>query len=170
MPTATVTLPRVHVPLSDEFGSEQFTPAADLSALGEYLIERYPDVLGDLADVEVAYFWKRSGGKKSGAPIFGKANKPSGLITAFTTADAVVWLAADHVLEAEYTARQVEAILFHELQHFTVEEDEETGDRKVGMRGHDVELFYADVRTYGAWDEMLKEAAEAFRQALLFDA
>lgn len=165
---ATATKPTVYVPVELDFGTEAFYAADDLQALAGDLIEMHPRVLGDLADLTIAVFWRKSGGKKSGAPVFGKAVKPSGLMTAFTSADAVVWLAADHVTEAGYTARQIEALLFHELQHVTVEEDDE-GERKVTMRGHDVELFYADVLTYGAWEEMLQEAAAAFKQAPMFE-
>lgn len=170
MATMTVEIPRIHIPAELEFGDDQFTPAPDLTALGQYLISTHEDVLGHLADVEIAFFWKRTGGKKSGSPVFGKEVKPSGLITAFTTADAVVWLASDHVSDADYSPRQVEALLFHEMQHIGVEEPEdEDGERKIVMRSHDIEAFYADIRKYGAWDEMLRETAAAFKQAGLFD-
>lgn len=168
MPTATAALPRIHVPSTLEFGDDQFTPAPDLSEIAEHLIAKHDDVVGHLSDIEVAILWKAKGGKKSGSPVFGKAIKPSGVMTAFTTADAVVWLAADHIIEAEYSDRQVQALLLHELQHITVEYDED-GQRTVGLRGHDFEGFLADVRINGAWDELLKAAADAFAQAPLFD-
>jgi hypothetical protein len=169
--TLTAQRPSVHVPADLEFGDEAFLPAGQLQTIAEALIERHDDVLGHLADVEIAYFWKKTGGKKSGAPVMGKAVKPSGLMTAFTTADAVIWLASDHLIECDYSPRQIEALLFHEMQHIGVEEpdpEDEDGERKIVMRGHDIEAFYADIRTYGAWDDMLKLAADAFRQAPMF--
>jgi len=167
--TATASRITVRVPSEDDFGGADFLPDASLDEIGGDLIEMYPNDLGHLAEVQIAYFWKRTGGKKSGAPIMGKAVKPSGLMTAFTTADAVVWIAANHVAEAEYTQRQIQALVFHELNHIWVEEpDDEDGVRKVVMRGHDIEAFKSEVIAFGAWEEMLQEAADAFKQAGLF--
>ena len=165
---ATVTATHIVVPAELDFGDDAFLDSPELKELGGDLIEMHPGTLGHLAEVEIAYLWRKSCGKKSGAPVFGKTSKPSGLLTAFTSAEAVIWLSADHVAEAGYSARQIEALLFHEMQHVGVEEDEETGDRKIVMRSHDVELFYEDVRKYGAWEIMLQEAADAFAQAPLF--
>lgn len=170
-PTTTATRRTVYVPAELDFGDTPFIPSPDLQEMAGDLIEMHPDILGHLADVEVAYFWKKTGGKRGGKGVFGKAIKPSGLLTAFTTADAVIWLAADHVAEADYTPRQIEALLFHEMQHVGVEEpdpDDEDAERKIVMRPHDVELFLDDVKTYGAWDDLLREAAAAFTQAPLF--
>lgn len=167
MTTATAT--RIVVPAEIDF-DDAFLDSPELKELGGDLIELYPGTLGHLGDVEIAYLWKKSGGKKGGHSVFGKTAKSSGLLTAFTTAQAVIWLAADHVAEAGYSPRQIEALLHHEMQHIGVEEDEDTGDRKIVMRGHDVELFYQDIKTYGAWEEMLSAAAAAFRQAPMFQS
>lgn len=166
----TATRRTVYVPAELDFGDDAFFPSPELLEMAGDLIELHDDILGHLASLEIAYFWKKTGGKRGGKGVYGKAIKPSGLLTAFTQADAVIWLAADHVAEAEYTPRQIEALLFHEMQHVGVEEPEDEDDeRKIVMRPHDVELFLEDVKTYGAWDDLLREAAAAFKQAPLFE-
>lgn len=172
MTTSTATAPtiHVHVPLETQFGGEDFLPAPELAQIGTQLIRAH-DTLDHLTQVEVAIFWKRTGGKKRGRPVFGETAKRSGLVSAFTTADFIVWLAADHVLEAEYTDRQIVALLHHELMHisFVDPEDDEEGARKYVLVGHDFEFFGEELRIYGAWEEMLQEAATAFKQAGLFE-
>lgn len=170
MTTITAQRQSVFVPAELDFGDDAFLASAELQSLAGDLIQQHPGTLGHLIDVEIAYFWKKTGGKRGGKGVYGKAVKPSGLLTAFTTADAVIWLAADHVAEALYTPRQIEALLFHEMQHVGVEEPEdEDEERKIVMRPHDVEMFLDDIRKYGAWDDLLRAAASAFEQAPLFE-
>lgn len=170
MTVATRPAIHVRVPDEDQFDGADFMPAPELDDLYEQLVDQH-DSLEHLRLVEVAIRWKRSGGKKGGRPVFGKTVKRSGLVSAFTDADFIVWLAADHVLEAEYTDRQIAALLHHELMHISYEdpEDDEEGARKYVLVGHDFEGFKAELLTYGAWEEMLQEAADAFRQASLFE-
>lgn len=170
--TATMQRPTIHVPAEFEFGDEAYTAAPDLEALAHTLIRRYPDALGHIAEVTVAYLWKKAGGKRGGNATFGKTAKRGGLVAAFTSADFIIWLAADHVEAANYTPEQITALLHHELLHISVEEpdeDDEDGERKFVLRGHDLEVFTEEIRVYGAWDAMLREAADAFRQAGLFE-
>lgn len=164
----TAAAARIVVPVELDFGDDAFIVSPELKELAGDLIELHPGTLGHLSEVEVAYLWKKSGGKRGGKGVYGKTSKSSGLLTAFTEAEAVVWLAADHVADAGYSARQIEALLFHEMQHIGGEEDENTGERKVVMRGHDVELFVEDIRKYGAWDDTFMDAATAFKQSGLF--
>lgn len=171
--TATMTRPVVFVPVEMDFGDEAFLPAADMEALGQSLIERYPDTLGHLTDVQIAYLWKKSGGKRGGKGVYGKTSKRGGLVSAFCAADFIVWLAADHVAEAEYTQKQIEHLLKHELTHIGYEDpadDDEDGERKYVLVSHDLEVFLSDIREMerDGWDELLHEAAAAFKQAALF--
>jgi hypothetical protein len=169
--SATTTRPaiHVHVPTEDEFGGQDFLPAPDLDAIYVQLVRQHDD-LDHLNQLDIAIRWKRSGGKKGGHPVFGKTAKRSGLVSAFTTVDFIVWLAADHTLEAEYSDRQITALLHHELMHIGYEdpEDDEEGARKYVLVGHDFEGFKAELSIYGPWEELLQEAAEAFAQAPLF--
>lgn len=169
MTTATRPAIHVRVPTAEQFGSEDFISAVDLTDLYEQIVSEH-STLDHLNQLEVAILWKKSGGKKGGHPVFGKTQKRSGLVSAFTSADFIVWLAADHVLEAEYTDRQITALLHHELMHISYEDpaDGTDGARKYVLVGHDYELFAEELRIYGAWEEMLKEAAAAFKQAPMF--
>ena len=168
MATATAQPIHVRVPSAEDFGDD-FLPAPDLLAVYTQLVREH-DTLAHLTQLDIAVFWKAKGGKKGGHPVFGKTFKRSGLVSAFTTCDFVVWLAADHVLDAEYTDRQITALLHHELLHIGYEdpEDGEDGPRKYVLVGHDFEGFKEELTVYGAWEEMLAEAAEAFEQAGLF--
>ncbi len=167
----TAQLERVHVPAEIEFSDEAYIAAPDLLSLAESLIAQYPDTLSHITNLELAILWKKSGGKRGGKGVFGKTAKRGGLMSAFTTADFIIWLAADHVAAAEYTDGQITALLHHELLHIgwqEPDEDDEDGEGKVVLVGHDVEFFTEEVRVYGAWDALLKEAAESFKQAGLF--
>lgn len=166
MPTATMM--HIRVPTAEQF-EDEFMRADDLAATYEQIIHQHSS-LDHLHPLEVVVLWRKSGGKKGGRPIFGKTSKRSGLVAAFTSADFIVWLAADHVLAAEYSDRQITALLHHELMHISYEDppDDQEGARKYVLVGHDFELFADELRIYGAWEEMLQEAAEAFKQAPLF--
>lgn len=174
MTTATITAQRqrLYVPTELDFGDEAYLEAEDLQALGADLIARHPDTLGHIADLTVAYLWKKTGGKRAGRPVFGKTAKRSGLVAAFTTADFIIWLAADHVEEAGYSPKQIEALLFHELNHIgwqEPDEDDPEGEGKAVLVGHEYEFFKSELLVYGAWEDMLREAADAFSQAPLFE-
>jgi hypothetical protein len=144
MTTVTREMVRVRVPNEETFGEEPFVEATDLAGLAESLIEQYPDSLGHLADLTVAYLWKKSGGKRGGHGVYGKTAKRSGLVAAFTSADYIVWLAADHIAAAGYDQRQITALLHHELLHTGIEEDED-GNVKTILKGHDFEAFAEEV-------------------------
>lgn len=166
--TTTATWPSITVPSEMDFGEQQFLVDETLQQIGNALIAQYPDILGHLAGIDIAYFWKVKGGKSGGNAVLGKAVKPSGLMKAFTNADAVVHLSADHVAEAMFSDRQITALVFHELRHFEIKqpkEDDKDGEPKLLVRGHDVELFADEVRIFGNWHAMLTAASEAFKQA-----
>lgn len=166
----SATAQRIRVPSEMEFGDEAFISATALEPMLMELVRQH-DSLSHIADLTVALLWKKSGGKRGGKPVMGKTAKRSGLVAAFTTADFIVWLAADHVAEADYDERQITALLHHELLHIgwqEPDEDDPEGEGKAVRVGHDFEFFAEEVRTYGAWEAMLQEAAAAFQQAGLF--
>lgn len=173
MVSATATAQRIRPPQEAEFGDDAYIPASALEALASDLISQHRESLGHIADLQVAVLWKKTGGKRAGHAVFGKTSKRGGLLAAFTTADFIIWLAADHVTEAGYTERQITALLHHELLHIgwqEPDEDDPDGEGKAVLVGHDFEFFAEEIRTYGAWEQMLQEAAEAFAQAPMFDA
>lgn len=69
------------------------------------------------------------------------------------------------------TPEQRRALIDHELCHCIVEEDEETGNTKLGMRGHDIEEFNEIVSRHGFWRPEVQTFVEEAQagQNSLFD-
>jgi len=143
--------------------------AHSLEEIGQTLIAREPD-FSHLEQARIVYLWKRKGGNAKGHAKLGQCQKPSGLLLHFADCDFVVWLAADHLRERQYTAKQIEAVVFHELNHAGYEEDEETGAGKYVIVGHDAEVFYSEITRYGTYKEDLQLLAGVFRQLSLDEA
>lgn len=156
----------VSAPSEDEFEGGDFLESAAMQALAEDLMGRFPGRFGHLTPLSLAYLWKRKGGQRSGGAVYGKCQKPSGLAKHFSNVDFVVWLAADHCRDAEFSAEQYEALLFHELCHAST--DEETGEPKTVP--HDFEGFRAELETYGFWSDEFLDMAGTIRQLPLFAA
>lgn len=72
----------------------------------------------------------------------------------FSVSTWVICLGADWCREREFTEDQVEALLYHEMLHMTLKETDEPGEEgKPAIRGHDYEVFDAEIRRYGFWDD-----------------
>lgn len=151
----------VQVPTDENFGDNDFLPADDLEALASHLIDQHIG-LGHLASLNVHYRWKRRGGKKSGAAVYGKCVKPSGLLADYSQADFVIWLAADYVRDAEFTPRQIESLLFHEMNHAGLDDNDEPV-----LIAHNVEMFRAEIEQYGFWSDELKSIERTVQQLAL---
>lgn len=142
---------------------EEFLPDPRLDEIAEALIGRHRL---DAGDVVVLYRWKDKGGETNGSQTLGKCVKLSGHARHFAEADYLIWLAADHCRTNALTAWQLEALLFHELLHITLEENGK-GEKRRKIQGHDAELFVAEFRHYGAWKLDLERVGRAVRQMLL---
>jgi hypothetical protein len=156
----------MRVPGDEAFGEEDFLPAPDMERVAERLMGR--DLrFSHLSQMGLTFLWKRKGGKRSGKGVYGKCQKPSGLLKFFASTDGIIWLAVDHCRELGFDQQQLEALLFHELCHASFEEDEETGERKFALAAHDFEGFRAEVEKYGLWDTTLQDLGESFKQLKL---
>lgn len=151
------------VPPQDLFEGEDYYEAPDLEALAQHVAEKHPR-FRVLADLEILYRWKRSGGKSTRSKKLGACAKISGLFHFETRADFVIWLAADHCRSLELTRHQVEALLVHELCHIGADEK-----GKLGTIGHDVEEFGFVVEHYGLWKRDVLDFVKATRQLTLDD-
>lgn len=150
---------RFRVPVESEFFGDDFLEDPRLDEVGEGVraarhLPREPRVI---------YRWKKKGGTTQGMLKMAFCQKLSGAAKHLGDADYLVWVAADHLRSEGYTAGQVEALLYHELLHIRVEEDEE-GEITFGVRHHDVEFFFEEYRDYGAWKVELERAEHAMRQ------
>lgn len=161
IPTSTAGGQNIAIrpPYDGDFGDDQFLDAPSLISLAMMLrrTKRLPNVKLDV-------LWKRKGGKSQGIPTLSKAVLTvSGLAGYYTAADAVIWLAADHIRERAYSPTQIEAILYHELCHLTIDEE-----GTPALRPHDFAGFLAELEHYGCWDDDLATAKAHFEQAGLW--
>ena len=156
-------------PSESQFGDEDdFIPSAALTERAAVLAKRHRSLLGHYEGLSVLFLWKRTGGKSKGKGVFGKTVKPSGLLKHFAQTEFVIWLAADHCREARYGDREIEALLFHEMNHIGMSDEDDDGNPSVPVLvPHDVEMFRSEVEVYGLWDEQLRDVAPAFKQAAL---
>lgn len=142
-----------------------FLVAPELERVAERLIAAHPNTFNHLPSLDVAYLWRKAGGSSNGKATLGKCQRPSGLLAHFSQVHYVIWLAADHIRDGEFTEDQVEACLFHEMLHTGLHEE----TMEPVMVPHDVETFAAEIRTYGLWTESLRYVGKAFKQARLFE-
>jgi hypothetical protein len=155
---------RYPVPSKGALEGVDFAPAADLEKIADALISSDLAKFGHLRDVTVIYLWKASGGKSAGKLVLGKCQKASGLVAHFSEADWVIWLAADHCRDLGMSRWQVEAAVYHELNHAGADVD----TREPTVYPHDAEMFRAEIESYGLWKSDLRFVAPGFRDLPLF--
>lgn len=118
--------------------------------------------------ITVAVLWKRKGGKSKGLAVYGKCQKPSGLLAHFCTSDFVIWLGADNIAEAEWTSEQIRKLLYHEARHIGWDDGDDDDPDDFGhavILGHDLELFVGEVEDTGAWEHFRRALGHDFKQA-----
>lgn len=147
----------------------EFTPAPDLERIADALIERHHHRVA--SEATIIYLWRDKAWKAKGKVVFGKCQKPTGLLKHFAAADVVIALAADALRDMGATYRQIEAALWHELCH--VGETEEPDDSKedwvpeLTILPHDFEGFATELTLFGDWRSDLTTAVHAVRQMKL---
>lgn len=157
----------IHAPAPDQFiGPDgepcEFLVREDLTDLGQRVIGQY-EQFAHLLSLEVLFLWKAQGGASNGRDTLGKAQRPTGLLRHFSDAQFIIWLAADHIQKRFLSSRQIEAIIFHELCHCSV--DEEKGTPKI--IGHDLSAFISEVAHYGLWSDDWRRAERQIKQLSL---
>lgn len=182
----------VHIPTEEEFitGTTARTPlpgqttegqpiftdfiaAPELQRIAERLIKDGPASHLDDGELKIDYRWKHRGGSHAGKAVMGRCVKLSGPARHYAGgAHFLIWLAAD-VCEVEgFDARQIEALLFHELLQIEREEKTDKFDNPITVYHKawmDFDGFYAELREYGAWSRDLQRLEETVRQLPLFD-
>lgn len=156
----------IDFPLEDDFKDKdcEFFLATEeegvewnsISFVGAALIR---EKLQHLRPAKIGYLWKAKGGSRHGHAVLGKAIKTNPLLRTFSDRHGLVVLGADHIRTFKLTRYQVEALVYHELNHFWVDDE-----GKLQTKGHDFEAFTAEVQEYGMWKPDLALAGEAFRQ------
>ncbi|MGE3598794.1 MAG: putative metallopeptidase [Dehalococcoidia bacterium] len=163
---------RPYVPPDESFpADDDYLASKELTTIGDALVARWPE-LQFLEEVEVTYLWKRKGGKSKGKAVLGTCVKPAGLVKHFGQCQFVIWIAADHVRDMGLTNLQLEALVFHELNHcgWEIDENESSptfGETKYILKPHDDEVFWAELQRYGAWNEQRQVSARVYQQLAL---
>ena len=154
--------------------------APEVKAIAERLIPRYHSHLRSWSE-EIRYAFRDEAQVSKGRTVWGKAHKITGLACYLATnapgepnafedtpappADMFVMEIAADVWE-RLNCRQRQALVDHELCHFTIDFDDNAGLVR-GIRGHDVEEFSEIAERHGAWKPDLAEFAEALQLSLL---
>jgi hypothetical protein len=159
-----------------------FRDAPELARIGNALIqscEEFDDLKWAIEEdgFKIAYVWKKKASKSADKFVAGKQGKPGGLAKHFATEakGATVGYTVVLAADANYgqTNWQIEARVFHELYHCLIgRKTKGKGDDKVTVpvlkvRGHDLEMFWAEKQRYGDWHSALKKGSEVFAQSKL---
>jgi hypothetical protein len=102
------------------------------------------------------YFWRRRGGTQGGNPRYARIKRPGVYEAYFSGGKAVylVDLSADHVRDARFTERQLQACLYAQLCRTDVDPDDNDAYRLVGP---DFSGFIREFDRFGAWSSDLRE-------------
>ncbi|MGN6811021.1 MAG: putative metallopeptidase [Thermomicrobiales bacterium] len=138
--------------------------APDLARIaGDLIAEFAEEEFRHLADVPIAYLWKREGGASGGLATYGKCSRRSGPARYDSQRHFLIWAAADHCRADGFTHRQMRALVYHELSPIGC--DLATG--KLMVVGHDATVFYQELRRFGAWMPNLRTVGDVFEQLRL---
>lgn len=160
---------RFPVPSDESFAGEEYRDAPELLTVAERLIDDLPEFAELAANrPSLRCVWKQKAKKKQGKTVLGLCNKLSGLTKYFGGCAWTIEVGADACRDLKVTHWQIEALLFHELNHIEVVIDEETGAVSHKVRGEDAYAFVAEIKRYGAWTDGLGAVADAWSQAPLF--
>jgi hypothetical protein len=157
----------------------EYWRAPEVKKIADELIPKHHEAL-NRTDVTIRYVFREPAAKSHGRLVYGKARKVGGLsayLVGLEHADRleddepvdffVIEIARD--LWIGQTEAQRKALVDHELSHLDVELDD-NGDRKLVMRGHDLEEFTDVVKRHGLWRPTVAKFAEVAKAAqLTFD-
>lgn len=128
-------------------GKEFIIGPSDLRTVARDLIDQCEE-FWHLRAADVEYAWKRKGGMSGGSTLTHGHKRSDTHAVAHGAKEFLVWIAADIARESPFTAREVEAAVYHELCHLGWNEN--TGEVKIV--GHPVEYFPSEKRRYGLSD------------------
>lgn len=107
----------------------------------------------DLATARIKYLFVDKGASKGGRPLYGKAQKLSGVTEFLVEHDFLITVAEDRW--RDLTPDQQTALVDHLLECCTSEEEEEGGALKWKVREPEVQEFTSILDRHGAWHEGL---------------
>jgi len=136
----------------------EFIDGPDLEVLAGNVIEQFSMRIAE--DFDIRWLWKR---EQTGEAM-GKCSRTTGALKHFTDADFVIWVAADGPREHQFTRRQIEAVVYHELLHVSI-----TDKGKPAIRKHDAEVFREELREFGLWNTRLQKTFGQLEMPLYAD-
>jgi len=158
--------PRTIVLPEEEMMEFKYSEAQEVEEIANQLISEVA-IHEQLAEARILYFFRTGTWNSKGKRVWGMANKIPEQWQYVTGYDLVVtinkdvWYALDE--------NQKKALVDHELCHFCREENDE-GETKWLIVGHDVEEFSGVIRRHGLWKEDVKAfAKETQRQMSIFE-
>lgn len=136
-----------------------------------YVVKIINNHRNDLSNAKIVTMFRRGKWYKKNMETWGSAKKVSPEMRVLTgPADFLIIVNAEiwkGLSEAERLA-----LVDHELLHCVREDDDKNGNPRYGLRNHDFEGFYAEVRRHGIWSPGLKRAKKAYdesKQGTIFD-
>lgn len=159
------------VPGDAAFDGQEFRDAPELQAVVEALLNDRTAGFADVLEASpvIRCVWRRKAKKKQAKVQAGFCTKTGGFVRFFGRCDVVVELGADVARSQRLTHFQIEAILFHELNHIGVEFDDDRTPT-LYVRNEDLHVFNNEITRYGLYIADVERTAEAFAQAPLFGA
>jgi hypothetical protein len=145
-----------------------YRTAPEVERIAEQIIAQHHP---HLADVPIRYLWRDKAATSKGNTVLGKARKVTGLnahlvhlVRKDEPPEEVEFFVIEIAEDAWHTLtdKQQTALVDHELCHLGVDIPERADkDRKLVLRGHDLEEFAGVVERHGLW----RPAIETFRAA-----
>lgn len=121
-----------------------------------------------LRAIRMEYVFRPKATRRRGRRVAATARKVSGVHALLATEGAVESDGLDFFLVIVardlwdlYTPTERDALVDHELNHFGVEIDDESGVAHLVLLGHDIEAFDVEIRRHGMWRTDLEDFVRA---------
>lgn len=146
-----------------------FKPAPEAQSIAEALIPEHHESLADFHVPVRCLFRCAKSWRKAGRTVWGTAQLVSGLQAYLAQApnesiadpnEPFFLILVDENAWADMSKANKKALVDHELCHCIVEVDDETGEIKPSIVGHDLEEFNCIVARYGLWKTDVKAFVE----------
>jgi hypothetical protein len=157
---------RFPLPRPDDFLAE-FLEDDALNRLVGKIISHYAD-FDVLTELNIRTLWQKDAGTEDGRIKLGGSVKQNNLTRYLAKVDWVIFVNLKAAEYYEFTNLQMEALLFHEISHIDVEEQDD-GTLKLKKLPHDASFFTSEIQTYGAWSMHLLPSQNAFTQRSLWE-
>lgn len=146
------------IPIAETDNNTKFEWAEDVKQVAKKLIENYH---GHLVEAKIAYLFRHGNWNSKGKVVFGKAQKVPDEWKYLTGYDLRVVVNKD--VWDKLTPEQREALVDHELCHFTKDEDGE-GNPNWSIEEHDIQEFSQVVQRHGLWRKEVENFFTAAKQ------